>query len=371
MQKIGILTLNGYFNYGNRLQNYALQEVLESFGFSVDTIIVDRSKSSHTNQKRNTKIQSLTVKIALKKTLKLIKSRKNGKYERERIERFKRFTKKYIFETDFSISQENIPNDLSRKYDYFVIGSDQVWNPHMINGSSIFFATFSPKEKRVAFSPSFGISAIPEEFKEKYTQWLNEMNYLSVREEAGSKIIKNLTGRNVAVLIDPTLMLSKEKWVSISKPDVNKPKKGYLLTYFLGKVSKEYNKKIKQIALNNNLEIVNLASMNDKLRYGVDPGEFIDYINSASVFLTDSFHGCVFSILLEKPFIVFDRVGTGPTMNSRINTLLSTFNLESRQINQIKENEEIFNVDYNHIPEILEFERNKANEYLKKALKTK
>ena len=87
-----------------------------------------------------------------------------------------------------------------------------------------------------------------------------------------------------------------------------------------------------------------------------DPGEFIDYINSSSVFLTDSFHGCVFSILLEKPFIIFDRVGEGPSMNSRINTLLSTFNLQSRQWDKIRDNTEIFKVDYSHIPEILEIE---------------
>lgn len=362
MKKAAIITLNGYFNYGNRLQNYALQEILRSLGLSVETIIVDR------NKKNNYVNKKITISRVLNKARYIVHNKKYRKYELKRVEKFKCFTDDYITETNFSISDTDIPDDLSSRYDYFVIGSDQVWNPYLINGSSIFFATFSPKEKRVAYAPSFGISSIPDEFKENYKNWLFDMKSLSVREEAGAKIVKNLTGRDADVLIDPTLMLSKEQWVSIAKPDSNKIQQEYLLTYFLGKVSNENYKKIKKIAFEHNLKIINLASLKDKNSYVVDPSEFIDYINSASVFFTDSFHGCVFSILLEKPFVVFERIGKGPSMNSRINTLLSKFNMKSRHWNDIKENADMFNVDYSHIPDILESERHKAFKYLKNAL---
>lgn len=62
------------------------------------------------------------------------------------------------------------------------------------------------------------------------------MHRLSVREDAGAKIIKDLTGRDAPVLVDPTLLLTKEKWLFIAKEADNKPKKKYMLTYFLGGV---------------------------------------------------------------------------------------------------------------------------------------
>jgi len=143
------------------------------------------------------------------------------------------------------------------------------------------------------------------------------------------------------------------------------------LTYFLGNVSKERKRKIKSIASKNKLKIVNLADIKDKETYVADPSEFIDYVNSVSVFLTDSFHGAVFSILLEVPFIVFNREGRLPSMNSRIDTLLSKFKLESRRANNVTDNNQIFEVDYSHVPPILEVERKKAYDYLKEALNVK
>lgn len=126
---------------------------------------------------------------------------------------------------------------------------------------------FAPSHKRVAYAASFGISHIPPKYQESYKKWLSEFHRLSVREESGAKIIKDLTGNDVPAHLDPTLMLSKEKWLSIAKADSSKPERPYLLTYFLGKVPKETQKKIKQIAEKNKLEIVRLADIRDKKRY--------------------------------------------------------------------------------------------------------
>ena len=380
MKKVGILTINDYNNYGNRLQNYATQELLKAMGLDVKTVVnitkienkngqikevihkIQRIKHMTLNEifeKINTKIWNYTH----------VKEIKRCKIER--IKAFKEFTRKYIEETDYFISTNNIPNGLSEKFDYFITGSDQVWNPNFRHGSSIDFLTFAPKHKRIAYAPSFGISKIPPEYIDRYKTWLSEMYRLSVREEIGAKIIKELTGRDAVVLVDPTLMLTKEKWLSISKEAKNKPEGKYLLNYFLGSVSKETKRKIKSIATKNKLEIVNLADIRDKKTYTADPSEFIDYINSASVFLTDSFHGAVFSILLEVPFIVFNREGSIHSMNSRIDTLLSKFKLGSRKANNITDNNQIFEIDYSHVPPILEAERKKAYEYLKEALNVK
>src|SRR5690606_35950552 len=102
----------------------------------------------------------------------------------------------------------------------------------------------------------------------------------------------------------------------------------------------------------------------DKNAYISGPSEFIEYIKSSNLFLTDSFHGAVFSILFRKPFIVFDREGSSHSMNSRIDTLLATFKLESRKFENISKGEDFINVDYTHIDKILESERQKAIDYL-------
>ncbi|TCN24165.1 polysaccharide pyruvyl transferase family protein [Mesobacillus foraminis] len=373
MKKVGILTINDYENYGNRLQNYATQEVLKNMGFEAETV-VNNSKYINRNSSVTDKLEKLK-KITFKK----LYSKINGKilnftykeYKAKRFEVFKNFTSSYIKETKFSISENNIPQDLHKGYDYFVTGSDQVWNPNIDHRSSIDFITFAPPHKRVAFSPSFAVSSIPERFIGKYKKWISEMASLSVREEAGAKIIQTLTGRDAIVLVDPTLMLTKEQWLSISKGASNKPTKPYLLTYFLGPISKEAKDRINIMARNNDLQVVNLAQIKESDTFIAGPSEFIDFINSASVVCTDSFHGSVFSILLETPFIVFERGGSLPSMSSRIDTLLSTFKLESRLARNITSNDQVFKTSYSHIAPILEAERSKTYNYLKKALNIK
>lgn len=371
MKKVAILTLNGYYNYGNRLQNYALQESLKSLGFMVETIIYARSSQKLTLSERVQFLRDNSIKdIYSKINSKIWKSiRKESIKKRTNI--FKKFTCDYIKETDYFISRDNIPSDIADKYDYFVTGSDQVWNPSSLGGSSIYFLTFAPKHKRIAYAPSFGVSEIKPEYKEKYKEWISEIPWLSVREDDGARIIKELTGRDAPVLVDPTLLLTKEKWLSIAKEAKNKPKGNYLLTYFLGGIPPKYKKQIKKIAKVNNLEVINLADIRDKETYRTGPSEFIDYINSCSVFCTDSFHGAVFSILFEKPFIVYERMGSTLSMFSRIETLLKKFKLESRKAENIKSNEDVFNIDFSHVPAILEAERKKSYDFLKEALNVK
>lgn len=369
MRKVAILTLNGYYNYGNRLQNYALQEVIKSLGFDVETVINDTKKQ---RQVTNNKIQRIKEMNINEVYSKLYTKTENflykNKLNQQRTQIFKDFSASFIKETDYSISEDNIPNNFSDRYDFFVTGSDQVWNPKYRKGSPVEFLTFAPFEKRIAYAPSFGISEIPSEYVEDYRLWLSEMAHLSVREEAGAEIIKELTDRDAKVVVDPTMILTKNEWLSISKIPSHKPMKQYLLTYFLGKIPKDRMRLLKDIAKKNDLDIVNLAQVKDRVPYLSGPSEFIDYINSASIFCTDSFHGAAFSILLNTPFMVFNREGKSPSMNSRIDTLLKTFKLESRIAEEIKTNEQLFDVDFSHTISILEEKRMEALNYLKKAL---
>ncbi len=378
MDKVAIFTLNGYFNYGNRLQNYATQEVLKSLGLKAETVVVKNKPLPITRRLTVTRISYL-MNMKLKEALKRIhfkvwtniNKNKVRILENSRTEIFKIFTSDHILETDYCISDNNIPNDLSDRYDYFITGSDQVWNPSYIYGLSIYFLTFADKHKRIAFSPSFGVSVIEPKYKKNYKEWISGMHKLSVREDTGAKIIKDLTGREAPVLVDPTLMLTKDEWMSISKKATNKPSSNYLLTYFLGGIPENHKKQINDLAKKNRLKVINLGDIREKEAYTAGPSEFIDYVDGCSIFCTDSFHGAIFSILMEKPFIIYERMGSSFSMFSRLNTLLDKFDLNSRRAEKINTSEEAFNIDFSHIPPILEAERNKALDYLKNALDIK
>lgn len=373
-KKIGILTLNGYYNYGNRLQNYATQETLKEFNFEVHTIV-----NTKTKKKKKSSLQE-TVKRISKKSIKdiylelahkfliMIKYNEIQESKKIRTEKFKDFTYEYIKEVKETIPENDVPNALSNKYNYFITGSDQVWKPSELNYTDNYFLTFAPKHKRIAYAPSFGISKLGPGDVKRYKKWISGMHKLSVRENEGAKIIKNLTGRDAPVHVDPTMLITKEKWLSVAKAASNKPKERYLLTYFLGGIPNAYKKQITNIAKDNNLKIINLGDIKEKETYRTGPSEFIDYINSCTVFCTDSFHGAVFSILMEKDFIVYERVGSSASMFSRITTLLDKFQLSSRKSENIEVNEDIFNTDYSHVSEILEEERKKSFDYLKEAL---
>lgn len=367
--KIGIATIVDYKNYGNRLQNYALQEVLKSMGHDVETILNNKYEPNGNRPvhvRYTERIKELGFKGNMNRLIEKVKGDPKEKLLNEKKRRFKDFSMKHIQETDFTVDPKNIPEDLKNQYDYFVTGSDQVWNPNYRLGSSFDFLTFAPREKRVSYAPSFGVSEIPETFKTDYALWLSEFASLSVREDAGAELIQSLTGRSVPVLVDPTLLLTRIEWLDLAKsPDV-KPERPYLLTYYLGKLAEDKQRLIQEVAEENNLEIVNLADYADEKYYSLTPDEFISMINDASVFFTDSFHGAVFSIVLEKPFVVFDRVSKGPSMNSRIDTLLSKFELMDRKFEQFSKNQ-IFDIDFSHVSPILEQERNKSLAYLNQA----
>lgn len=370
-KKITIFTLNGYSNYGNRLQNYALENAIKFLNCEVCTAIIkDKRQSSFVKKLKNVEsfkdfcnkgINKINIKLKFLIYKNKIINRNN---------KFIEFSKEFLNEKEPTLYFNNFTKNKIKQNEYFITGSDQVWNPLYPEVTSLYFLTFASKEKRIAYAPSFGISEIPDEYVGNYKKWLSEIKHLSVREESGAKIIKELTGRDAPVLVDPTLLLTREKWLTIAKPAKNKPKGKYLVTYFLGGVPKEYKKEIKKFAKNNQLKIINLGDIKETKTYITGPSEFLDYINSCDIIFTDSFHGTVFSILFEKPFVVYKRVG-GSSMYSRIKTLLKMFKLESREYEKVRIDNSLFEIDYSHVPKILEIERSKSYNYLKEALNIK
>lgn len=353
IKSIGILTINDDDNYGNRLQNYAVQEFCEKRNIKTETI--------H-NQK------NIVGKRVLKRRIgKLIKSFFK-KYQRYNL--FMKFNKNIKYSKIY-IDENNIPNNLTEQYDLFFTGSDQVWNPTFARKmTDIDFLYFADKEKRNSFSASFGISEIPEDMKEYYKERLNGLNNISVREDRGKEIIEELTGRtDVEVLVDPTMLLTAEEWNKVAKKPKQLKFDKYILNYFLGELSEERKNEINKIAKENNCEVINILDKQSPF-YQTGPSEFLYLEKNAFLICTDSFHSSVFAILYNRPFIVFDREDKEVKMNSRIETLISKFKLVNRNYNG-KITKENLEHDYTEAYKILEKEREKSNRFLEKCLNDK
>lgn len=337
MKTVNVITIYDLGNYGNRLQNYALTITLQKMNYKVYNLV-----------KRNKEHKKTDLRILF---LPVLKGDRKKKALRDKL--FYNFAhlklKKYYTNG------------------FVICGSDQIWHPNW-HGTPFMFLAFAPKNKRIAYSASFGVSTLPEDKKKEYAQFLSEMKAISVREESGAKIVKDLIGKDVPVLIDPTLMLEKADWQKISKkPDFPVPEK-YLLTYYLGEVSQERNQYMKKVASEKGLGIIRLENHNTgEAWWKTGPSEFLWLIEHCSLMCTDSFHGSVFSILMEVPFLVFNREDSMGDMSSRIDTLLSKFKLENRKFNN-QQGADVFEKDYRHVQEILMIERKKALDYLKEAL---
>lgn len=350
--KIAIITITRGYNLGNRLQNYAVQKCLQKYAVDVVTL----KNVLYKEQQPKYKIKSFIKKILYFNKNKRVKS-------------FEKFNKEYINFSNFEISNEKILLEKLSKFNYFICGSDQIWNPNYPENAKVNFLDFCDNNKKISFAASFGSSNVPVDRKEEIKKYLDGFKSISVREEEGKKIVEELTGRKDAkVLVDPTMLLSKNEWDEISSPiNLDKNKK-YMLCYFLGNITDEYEKVIKKIALDNNFEIINIFDKNSKY-YSVGPSEYLYLMDKVEFVASDSFHACVFSIIYSKPFLVFDRVDASiVSMNSRIDTLLSKFELKDRKYNGSIDSQ-ILVCDFNKAHMKLKEERKKSFDYIEKALK--
>lgn len=356
MKKIGIVTIVDDNNYGNRLQNYAVQETGKKLGFESYTL---------KNQVRCNK-QNNFIMINLLLFLKTIQNIIDRFSRMQRYSNFKSFDKKINFyqKTITSCNAKKFDN----LFDYFLSGSDQIWNISFRRSTYIDMLEFTTNNKKIAFSPSFGVSSVPNKYKKDLIRALSSYKALSVREDAGKNIVEDLTERkDVQVLVDPTMLLTDKEWDRVAKkPKMLKTDK-YILNYFLGNLSEERKKEIERIAKENNCQIINILDKNDPF-YVCGPSEFLYLEKHAFLICTDSFHSSVFAILYNRPFIIFDREDHLLKMNSRIETLLSKFKLKNREYNGKEITKENLNHDYTEAYTILEKERNKSLSFLKKAL---
>lgn len=376
MKKIGIITLNGEFNYGNRLQNFALQKVLQSYNVQADTIVIKTNKLDKLKKDLwiggihgISDLNQMLKKNFSKMTPSSIERRKNYKaMQAAKWGIIGRFSQKNI--STLKVEKKYLTH-LQQHYDLFIVGSDQVWNPNIIEFDPTHFLDFTPKEKRYSYSASFGVDQLPKSphgLKEHYRRYLQQMAYLSVREASGAKLVEELAGENADVAPDPTLLLSKDEWYC--ELDIRGTEETrFLLIYFVSELSTEIYQEIKRFAKEKQLLIVQI--MGDtfgKDRIVADPQQFVELIDQAQYVFTDSFHGSVFSIIMQTPFFVYERTDHKGTY-TRIESLTRQFQMECAIVSvgdELAEKENQF--DFERSERLLENVRERGRQLIERKI---
>lgn len=376
MKKIGIVTVYTGFNYGSSLQAYASKKYYEKLGFKSEIL----SYSNSLIKGRDVRIEKLLIMFLrtfwrpnlLKKTFFTYKKSLGKEITSESKKKFIDFYENYLQPN--KITKNEMKSYGKNKNVFAVIcGSDQIWSATSVYVDPFYYLRYFPREKRIAYAPSFGKKEVPEYNKKVITKYLNEIDYLSVRELEGRKIVKDLVNKEVEVLIDPTLLLNKKEWKNIyGKERLIKEK--YILFYFLD-IPKEHTiENLKKISQTLNKKIIVIPNLLEEFKiidkkiesFDVGPLEFLNLVDNAEFICTDSFHGMLFSINFNKPFYVFERnYGVASKQSGRIISMLEILNLKNYFITENNKIDEIdLNLNWEEINIRLEKQREKSKKYL-------
>ena len=375
LKKVGIITYYNFYNYGSSLQAYALSEKIKSCGY--DVYLIDYANLTYSwNKKLRINVlgkRALSLLIHPTLILRTLFTKKVGKYAV--VSRSKELREKFddFFAHNFKFPTEDYTQK-NTKFWAFVSGSDQVWQLSAPGLHHIFFLRFCEKKKRISYAASFGTVTVPSYNRKKLEKYLNDFNYISVREDVGVEIVQNYAPKkDVQQVLDPVLLMSSEWWNE--KRSQCKVEDRYILCYFLGPV-KENAYKIRKIAEACNANVVWVATGYEECLQGEKileptPFEFLDLVANAEFVCTDSLHGTEVAITFEKQFIVFARnYLIGSEQRSRIDSLLRMLKLEDRMEESGTNDTAKWykKIEYESVQKILEEMRVSSSNYLKNAL---
>ncbi|WP_317466996.1 polysaccharide pyruvyl transferase family protein [Bacteroides hominis] len=362
---VGIITMHKVLNFGSALQSYALLQKLNNIG--VNGTIIDYQFPTP---------PKVTLKSVLRNFIKEIYTGFSNKKKRDR---FKHFYKKYYNLTPQCYHSPQELSDANLNFNVFVAGSDQIWNPININDDVSFFLSFAPQNaKKISYSSSFATDTIPDKFKDLYAKYLKQFAAISVREQSGVSVVKELIRENASVVCDPTLLLDKTDYLKLISDSIyNKNNESFILAYILKYAYDPYPyvndilNKVQQKL--NNMKIIFLDRpkttgnlKNFEIIDDAGPLEFISLISQAKFVVTTSFHGTAFCLNLETPFIsvIKDRGG----FDSRMSSLLQMVGADDRMIEYNSKDDFELSCDFIKIRENINKFREESAEYLRKAI---
>lgn len=348
MIKINVVTYCTYTSLGSILQAYSLQRKLHSNRCNSSILMYE--DENQFNLIKVSSVKSLCKSIFQKVILHKVKAAyvKRTKFIENNIniEYFKNYN-------EFVHRAENDNGEI------YLSGSDQVWQPD--NCSPVFFLDFVKNSRCISYAASMGKTEIDDSKKELFCKYLNNFDYISVREEESAEVVRQLTEKEVEVHIDPTFLVSAKEWRDLSSQyNIKKP---YILLYMLY-WDKSCKEKIKELKKRTGLKVYAIADnlsnvYADKILYDVGVEEFLWLVDNAEYVVTSSFHGTAFSVIFNKRFSAI----INPKAPSRITNLLRKLELPNVDIIDLPNSNEF---NYQKTNRLIEEEKEKSSEYLKR-----
>lgn len=366
MKKVGIITRHAIPNYGSFLQSKATEFIINDLGYESEIINYVREDEKEENivdtyaNSRKLFGRNILTKFAYRVI--------QGSNLKRMNKVFKEYRNKYLKISDMVSSSDELKKICN--YDIYCTGSDQVWGKiGNDNFDKNYFLDFVPENaKCISYAASFGKTQLTDDVKSDIVNLVRKYSTVLVREDSAVKFLKDSGVKNVKQVLDPTFLVSPDRWESIiEKKEIKKP---YYLVYQLHH-NKDFEKYIKKVKKETNAEMYRInPSIYFKFKPGKfiylpTPGEFLYLIKNAEGIFTDSFHGTAFSIAFNKQFVDFLPKLTG----TRIQSILRVFGLEDRIVtdyNNVKVIDK--KIDYTRVNLILAEEKKKSLDLLKGAL---
>lgn len=348
MKKLGICACYKHKNYGSQLQSYATTVELARRNIDFEVIRYKKKITPLLLVKSLPRllnpvfindriIETSQKKMMLKLHPQLAQDNavRNAAFDKFSQSRFKKLSPVYY-------GYEQL-KEQSKKYTAVMVGSDQLWSPSGITSNFYNLMFADDNTVKISYATSFGVSQINPRYHKIYNTFLNRLNFISVRENSGKKIVEELSSNKAEVVCDPVILLDAEQWLK-EIPNKRLYDEPYIFAYFLGK-SAEYRDAVTKFAKQKGLKIVtephmdsyNKADENfgDYTPFDIGPAEFVNLIRNAEYVFTDSFHGSVFSMLYQKHFLVFNRYSdnSSSSKNSRIDSFCKNYGLSDRRYN--------------------------------------
>lgn len=353
-----------YCNFGTFFQAYALQKYVTELGYA-NAILDDSSMI----------VSRTSWKYELKKFLMRVSDESFRRYERSKKQTDRLFGdfKREVLKVDGCVSSLQ---SVDAKYDTFICGSDQIWNPFSLDNpnAGFYYASFTDK-KKIAYAPSIGVSEVPQQYKARQKELTSGFDFLSAREQQGVDILHELTGKDVEMVVDPTLLLDKGQWNKLL-PEETPCNEKYILAYFLTPNRTFINTAL-EYARREGLRLKMFFTDKSYCDFDCDlltagPIEFLHYVRDAECLFTDSFHGSIFASIFHTQFFTFRRFReTARSQNSRVENLLEMMGISERLLGEDSCGKvwklsciDFARVDGNLAPFI-----KKSKEYLEKALR--
>lgn len=362
-QKVGVITFHRSLNYGAVLQAYGLVKSIEKLGFESE--IIDY---------RNIYLEE---RDSIKRFIKTKNVLRAGYQFLECpfwLVRRRKFNKFLEF-TNVSNKVDKIDQDIEKEYYKFFVGSDQVWN-FKVTGldENYFLSNIKNKLKKNSYAASFGVSTLPKELCGKYRNGLHGFNKISVRESQGANLVESLIGKVTPIVLDPSLLLNRDEWVKIIKTKQYYNIRGEYIVIYQRAYSKSLIEFAKKLAIKERCKIITITgNPRQKIKaeniLSAGPIEWLWLMNNAKYIVTNSFHGVAFSINLNKEFFV-ELLDEKFGVNSRLENILSSFDLEKRKIHLNKLDSKIEKINYEEVNKKLEASRVESIKFLKMTLES-